>query len=79
MPYYSVRITGGDDCKVIGVQARHYFGGASLTIRAPVIFFMYSGIRKRIYYCVMSKVLSEIKYKVEVKRISKDEYNWWQR
>jgi ribosomal protein S6E (S10) len=78
MPYYSVRITGGSDSHGVGVQARDLFGGREADYTGAGNFFYVQRNQKKevLLANVMSFVGSE--YKVDVKRISKGEYNWRQ-
>ncbi len=78
MPYYSVRITGGEDCHARGVEARHHFGGREADYTGTGgFFYVHRNHKKDILLRNMKSFLGN-QYEVEIKRISMREYNWRQ-
>ena len=76
MPYYSVSITGGEDCEAAGREAREMFRGRDADyVAAPNFFY----VQTKADQATLQRNLSSFEYDgytVTVSKIKKAEFEW---
>jgi hypothetical protein len=76
MPYYSVHITGGEDCESAGREARQTFNGTDADYTGSANFFY---VQRNYDRDTLKRNVEDLlgdEYTVEVKKITRNEFFW---
>jgi hypothetical protein len=76
MPYYSVHITGGDDCRVAGFKARETFSGRKADYTGHANFFYVERSYDEDQMKTNVESVVGPTYDVVVKEISEEQFFW---